>query len=97
MTNTASSNVKNVTIQAMAVHNLMTKVPQSNGDQAGALGGVVSSMIMGPCKHQMGSMKVMFSGSPATKMSGVTGQNGSSPNGPGTTTTPSQSKVSINS
>lgn len=97
MTDMATPVVENVMIEAMPVHNLMTMVEMSNGDQAGALGGVVSSMIMGQVKHVLGSVTVMFMATPATMMTSVTAQNGVVPNAPGTTISPSQSKVMINS
>lgn len=97
MTDMAVPNVDNVMIEAMPVHNLMTTVDLSNGDEAGIEMGIVSSLIMGPIKHEMGSLKVMFMASPATMMTSVTGQNGTEPNAPGLTLSPSQSKVMINS
>jgi len=96
MTDMAVPIVDNVMIEAMPVHNLMTMVEMSNGNEAGALGGAVSSMIMGAVKHEVGSFKVMFMAAPATMMTSVTGQNGMVPNAPGLTITPSQVKVMIN-
>ncbi|MBJ7539994.1 DUF4150 domain-containing protein [Marinomonas transparens] len=92
-TSTAVPNVNNHTIMAMPAHNLMTEIPLSNGNQAGVLGGVVSSMIMGKVKHDMGSTKVFISGAPATMMLSPTGHNGMPPNAQGMTMTPCQTKV----
>lgn len=92
-TATAIPNVENQTIMAMPVHNLMTMIPLSNGNQAGVLMGVVSSLIMGPVKHTMGSMKVFISAAPATMMLQPTGHNGEIPNDVGMTMTPCQTKV----
>jgi len=92
-TSTAVPNVENQTIMAMPAHNLMTEIPLSNGDQAGIEGGVVSSMIMGQVKHDMGSATVFIAGAPATMMLSPTGHNGMPPNAPGMTMTPCQSKV----
>ena len=92
-TSTAIPNVENQFITAMPAHNLLTEIPMSNGDQAGVVGGVVSSMIMGPVKHEMGSVTVFISGAPATMMLAPTGHNGTLPNGPGMTMTPCQTTV----
>ncbi|SHE43820.1 DUF4150 domain-containing protein [Vibrio gazogenes] len=96
MTDMAVPNVDNVLIEVMPVHNLMTMVEMSNGDEAGIEMGIVSSLIMGPVKHELGSLKVIFMAAPATTMTAVTGQNGTEPNAPGLTLTPSQVKVIIN-
>jgi len=50
---------------------------------------------MGPCRHLMGSSGVFYEGTPATKMTSPTGQNGMSMNAPGMTLVPSQVKVMI--
>ena len=92
-TSTAIPNVENQFIMAMPAHNLMTEIPLSNGDQAGAVGGAVSSMIMGLVKHDMGSVTVFIAGAPATMMLSPTGHNGSPPNAVGMTTLPCQAKV----
>lgn len=93
---TAIPLVLNVMIQAMPAHNLMTEVPISNGDEAGALMGMLSSMIMGPVQHELGSFKVILSASPATMMTSITGHNGKPPNSQGLTVSPSQPTVVIN-
>ncbi|RBO81915.1 DUF4150 domain-containing protein [Marinomonas aquiplantarum] len=95
MTTTAIPNVPNIFTMAMPNHNLMTMIPMSNGNQAGAAMGVVSSLIIGPSRHLFGSVKVFTSIMPATKMLSPTGQNGMVPNAPGLTLTPSQPKVMI--
>lgn len=95
MTATAIPNVFNQFTMAMPDHNLMTTVPLTNGDQAGFLMGVVSNLIMGPCRHVFGSVKVFKSVMPATKMLSPTGQNGPAPNIPGVTLSPSQVKVMV--
>jgi len=92
-TSTAIPNVVNQFIMAMPAHNMMTKIPLSNGNQAGVLMGVVSSLIMGPVNHLMGSVKVFVTVMPATKMLSPTGHNGTAPNAPGMTLTPCQPKV----
>ena len=73
-----------------------SKIPQSNGDEAGAAGGVVSGMIKGPVKFTSGSTKVKFEGNPAVKMLSPSAHNGSNANMPaGMQTVPSQFKVMI--
>ena len=82
-------------IMAMPAHNIMTTVPMSNGDNAGVNLGVASGMVMGPCRHIIGSTNVFYGGMPATKMTSPTGQNGMSLNVPGLTLVPAQFKVMI--
>lgn len=94
-TNTAIPNIFNQFTMAMPDHNLLTTVPLSNGDQAGVAMGVVSSLIMGPVKHIIGSFKVFKAVMPATKMLSPTGHNGMVPNAPGMTLSPCQVKVII--
>lgn len=84
-----------VLLTAGPAHTLMTTIPMSNGDNAGVALGVVSSMVMGPCRHQMGSTNVLYGGIPATKMTSMTGQNGMSLNIPGMTLVPAQIKVML--
>lgn len=90
---TAIPNIFNQFIMAMPVHNLMTKVPLSSGDEPGVLLGVASQLVMGPVQHLIGSFKVFRSVMPATMMLSPSGHNGFSPNIPGLTLTPSQLKV----
>jgi hypothetical protein len=82
-----------VLLTAGPAHTLMTTVPMSNGDNAGVALGVVSGLVMGPCRHMMGSTNVLYGGIPATKMTSPTGQNGMSLNIPGMTLVPAQIKV----
>ena len=85
-----------VLIANMPGHSLKTVIPISMGDTAGVLGGIISNKIMMECRSLMGSTKVMVQGQPATKMSAITGQNGSPQNGPpGNTIKPAQSKVMV--
>jgi len=86
---------KKIYISCMPAHNLGTQIPTSMGDNAGVAGGVASGMMMGPCKHLMGSFGVIYEGTPATKMTSPTGQNGMSLNVPGMTLVPAQFKVMI--
>ena len=85
--------VFNQFIMGMPAHNLMTMDAISNGDEAGAMGGVVSQIIVGPSRHIMGSTNVFCGPAPATKMLDPTAQNGPAPNAVGTMLSPSQIKV----
>jgi hypothetical protein len=85
----------NVLLSGMPAHNMMTTIPMSNGDNAGVNMGVMSGMVMGPSRHMVGAFTTLIGGSPATKMTSMTGQNGMSLNVPGMTLTPSQVKVLI--
>jgi len=69
------------------------QVPMTNGDQAGAAGGVVSSQIMGEAKFTMGSMSVSIEGAPAVRMTDPTTHN--KMNAVGTCMVPSQSVLMI--
>jgi hypothetical protein len=77
----------------MPVLNQMSKIPMSNGDNAGITTGVMSGMVMGPTSFILGSLKVITGGSPSQRMTSMTGQNGFSMNCPGTLLSPSQVKV----
>lgn len=84
----------NVLISGTPGHNMTTNEPVSNGDEAGCSpGGVMSGIIIGPCRHTMGSVGVFIGGSPATKMASPTMQN--STNAMGMTLIPSQVRVII--
>ena len=92
-TSTAIPNVFNQFIMCMPIHNMMTTVPTSTGNEAGILLGVVSQLIKGPSMHLLGSVKVFRSVMPATKMLSISGHNGLALNIPGMTLSPSQIKV----
>ncbi len=91
----AIPNIFNQFITAMPIHNLLTTVPITNGDEAGVAGGVVSQVFINPARHLLGSFKVFNSCAPATKMLSPTGQNGTANNVPGVTLSPSQVKVMV--
>ena len=82
-----------VLLTAGPAHNLMSTIPMSNGDQPGVLLGMISQLIMGPSRHMMGSTNVLYGGSPATKMTMPTAQNGFAFNAVGTTIVPAQFKI----
>lgn len=73
-----------------------TKIMMSSGDEPGALGGIISNMIKGPCEYKMGSMKVKFEGKGAAYLTSMVAQNGSNPNVPaGQQIVPSQVTVLV--
>jgi hypothetical protein len=70
-----------------------SKITITNGDQAGAVGGVVSGKIMGPAEFINGSMKVKLEGNPAVRLADPTKQNDG--NTVGAVLAPSQAKVMV--
>jgi hypothetical protein len=83
--------VPNVLINAMPVHNLLTTIALTNGDQAGAMLGVASGLIMGPVHNLIGSFKVLAGFAPVMKFLGMTIQNNT--NAPGFMILPTQFQV----
>lgn len=82
-----------VLIAGMPALTKASKISISNGDQAGAAGGVMSSKIMGPTEFVSGSMKVKLEGNPALRLGDPTRQNDG--NAIGAVLLPSQSTVMI--
>jgi hypothetical protein len=73
-----------------------TEITMSSGDEAGSIGGMISSMIKGPCKFKSGSSKVKWEGKAAVHVTSPIGQNGSNANAPGgIQVAPSQVKVIV--
>jgi hypothetical protein len=71
-----------------------SKLPMSNGDEAGAEGGVVSGMIVGEVAFRTASSKVSIQGQKAVVLTAMTAHNGSNANMPaGALVAPSQMKV----
>ena len=71
-----------------------SKLPMSQGDEAGVAGGVVSGMIMGEIAFRSASSKVAFQGQKVVLLTAMTAHNGSSANAPmGVLLSPSQAKV----
>ncbi|MCA9290059.1 MAG: DUF4150 domain-containing protein [Phycisphaerales bacterium] len=83
-----------ILILGMPAGVLMSMYAMSAGDLPG-VAGVASGMVMGPCKHMLGSMKVLYEGKPAAYLGAPVGHNGMSPNAVGMTVVPSQVKVLI--
>lgn len=84
---------KKVMIANSPAHSMKTIVTLSMGDNAGVAGGLVSSKMMGECRHTKGSMKVMVEGQPGTRITDMTMQNAMPANSVGTTIKPAQTKV----
>jgi uncharacterized Zn-binding protein involved in type VI secretion len=86
-----------VLIVNMPAATIQTIIMLSNGDEAGAAGGVVSGVFIGPAQFKLGSATVLIEGSPAAYMGGMVGQNGvASANMPaGSQIVPSQFVVDV--
>ena len=80
-----------VLISCAPAHNMGTKVPLTNGDNAGVATGVASGSVMGLARHMTASFTVLIKGKPATKHTIVSLQNNT--NCPGMRAVPSQVKV----
>lgn len=80
----------NVFIQGMPAHNMSTKVPLSDGNNAG-VAGVSSGTVAGAARPVTGANTVLFDGNPATRLTSMSQQN--SGNVTGVRVTPSQTKV----
>lgn len=74
----------------------MSVIPSSDGDQAGAGGGVTSGTIVGPVQYRTGSTRVKVEGMPVVTVLHPTGHNGVSANAPaGAQVVPSQFTVLV--
>jgi hypothetical protein len=80
----------NVFLQGMPAHNMATKVPVSDGNNAG-VAGVSSGTVAGASRPVTGASTVLFDGQPATRLTSQNQQNVS--NAAGARVTPSQTKV----
>ncbi len=73
-----------------------SKMPISSGDEAGAGGGVVSGVMMGPATSRIQSSKVYFGGRKAVYFGCTWGMNGNNANAPmGMQVSPSQTSVCV--
>jgi hypothetical protein len=96
MCNQATNASVKVMIVNKEVITLKSKIPKSQGDEAGVAGGLVSGMNMGPASFKMGSSKVKIEGQPVVRLTSMTAHNGSNANAPaGTQVAPSQTKVLV--
>ena len=73
--------------------NLMTEGTISLGDQPGVLGGIISSVFMGPDRYVSGSLKVLAEGIFATRLTSLCGMNGMPFNTMGMSILPAQLRV----
>ncbi|MEZ8026707.1 PAAR-like domain-containing protein [Enterovibrio norvegicus] len=94
MSNPSTANTKVIIVSGPAA-TTNTIVLLSSGDEAGVMGGVASSMIIGPCRNATGSACVIHAGMPATTFIHPSMHNGMSPNTVGNGVAPSQTKVMI--
>lgn len=88
-----NSPASKVLVSGMPALTKASKIPISNGDQLGTLGGVVSNKVMGEVEFIVGSAKVKFEGQPAVRLSTPTKHNAG--NTVGSVLVPSQTKVVI--
>lgn len=72
-----------------------SKIPNSNGDEAGVNGGVMSGVNMKECQPKMFSSKVFLQGKKVTFATAPSGHNGTSSNTVGMNAAPSQMKVLV--
>lgn len=87
---------KKVKIMNQPVVTKATVITMSSGDEAGSIGGMISSMIKGPCKAKTFSQKVKAEGKNVIFQTCTIGQNGSNANAPaGIHSVPSQIKVLV--
>ncbi len=95
MCNMATGTSFKVLVDNMPAIKRDSKIPMSNGDNPGVLGGVVSNMFMGECNFKLASNKVKVEGQGWVYVTCMTGQNGSNANCVGMQTVPSQVKVLV--
>lgn len=85
--------VFNVLFGIGLAENLMTQGTISIGDQPGVLGGIISSIFMGPDRYLLGSFKVLVGGIFATRLTSLVGMNGMPFNTIGMSIVPGQFRV----
>lgn len=74
-------------------HNMASKTPMTNGDNAGVATGVASGTVMGPRRHVVASFTTLVGGMPATRLTSVAIHNNT--NCPGARVVPSQVRVLV--
>lgn len=95
MANAGTCSMK-VKIMNSAVVTKNTMIPQTSGDEAGTLGGVVSGQNMGQAAFKLGVTKVKIEGSEIINQMKPISCNGTNANAPaGVVVAPSQTKVII--
>lgn len=91
---TATGESQKVKIMNMGVIVEQAKLPQSQGDEAGVNGGVMSGMNRGEVQWKLFSAKVKVEGKGVAYVTSITAHNGVSANAPGgLQVVPSQAKV----
>lgn len=85
--------VPNVLMSCTPAHNMGTKPPMSNGDNAGVGSGVASGTVMGTARTVTGAFTVLVGGKPLTRLTSITVQNGT--NVPGAKIVPSVTNVLV--
>jgi hypothetical protein len=92
----ATGTTTKVLIMNMPALTQGSKIPMSQGDEAGSAGGVVSGVILGEVAFRTSSSKVSFQGQKAVVLTAVTAHNGTNANMPaGVHVAPSQTKVLV--
>lgn len=91
----ASGTTKKVKVSKKAVVIETSKIPRSNGDEPGTLGGMISNVNMNQCKWAVCSSKCKFEKKKVAYHTAPTKQNGSNANTPGMNSVPSQTKLLI--
>jgi len=85
----------NILTVFMPVINQLSMGMVSNGDEPGAMGGVVSHLEDGQTDYELGCFTIFVDGPPSQRLTSVTGQNalGMLPNAPGMCIAPTQTTV----
>ncbi len=94
-TASCSEPIAKVLLECMPAMNQVSTCELSEGDQPGVGTGVASHMVGGPTTYVSGSTAVVIQGTPAMRLTSVTGQNAMEavPNTAGATIAPSQETV----
>ena len=93
---TGVSTTTKVMVSNMPALTQGSKLPMSQGDEAGVEGGVISGMNIGEIDFRTASSKVSFQGQKAVILTSMTAHNGSNANMPaGAVIAPSQTKVLV--
>jgi hypothetical protein len=85
--------VPNVLMTCAPAHNMSTKPPMTNGDNAGLATGVASGTVMGTARTVTAAFTVLVGGMPLARLTSVTVQN--STNAPGAKIVPSVTNVLV--
>jgi len=92
----ATDTSKKVKFFSAEVVTVKSKIPMSQGDEAGVAGGVVSGKNMDAISFKKGSAKVLVEGQGVIYQTATSGHNGSNANSPaGMQQSPSQTKVLV--